>query len=433
MNSVFPRAELVDAILVRPEPIVVLEASAGMGKSILLRQIAQQEGLLVHADASSPVLHPGKIVLWDVPPHTTPDALPEQLLSGQYRAIIAKRPETKIPGLARALAYGAASVVDPELLLICEREAIAFFGAENAGRILDVSGGWPLVAFRPDGFGNLSAFLQLEFLHDVPDKPLVDLSLLAHGAHLLSREDNQFFPIARVGQDGRIELAVRGLAVPLKAAVEAVMTERLRLPAGTNAIADAYAQHGKPVEAIAICQHAGFYDKAYQYFHQAGGLFFLYYHGPDAFDRVLSGFPLSYAHQSEVLVLSFALQALKRGDISRARRLLVDRFGDYANDFEAVFSSRSIFSREFREFRFLMLIYEDYQFSEEMLKTLYAINAEFPGDAHLFRGSFYNSVLEFYIRRRQFAEAERWPSALCTITSRQRRLCYVSTSACIRR
>src|SRR5690349_20333800 len=121
------------------------------------------------------------------------------------------------------------------------------------------------------------------------------------------------------------------------------------------------------VDAILTYQAAGFNDNALTLFNRAGGLFFIYFHGPAAFDQVLSGFPPSYAHQSEMLVLSLALQALKRGDISRARRLLVDRFGDGANDIETVFASRSLFSREFREFRFLMLIYEDHQFSEESL------------------------------------------------------------------
>ncbi|RYD83911.1 MAG: LuxR family transcriptional regulator, partial [Sphingomonadales bacterium] len=189
-------------------------------------------------------------------------------------------------------------------------------------------------------------------------------------------------------------------------AVRSAISERIPTPSGAKAIAEAYAAHGRAVDAITTFQTAGFMDNAFQQFNKAGGLFFIYYHGSAAFDRVLAGFPPTYAHQSEILVLSLALQALKRGDISRARRLLIDRFGDMAHDLDAVFSHRSVFSREFREFRFLMLIYEDYQFSEEMLATLFRLNAEFPADAHLFRGSFYNSVLEFYIRRRRFAEAE---------------------------
>ena len=57
---------------------------------------------------------------------------------------------------------------------------------------------------------------------------------------------------------------------------------------------------------------------------------------------MLAGFPSSFAMQSETIVTAMALQALKRGDISLARRLLTDRYGETANDVEAVFSPRSL-------------------------------------------------------------------------------------------
>lgn len=406
MNAVLSRVEIVRHILERPEAIVVLEAPAGMGKSVILGQIAQQEKLRVHAGAAPPKVQAGRLVLWDIPPHAVPGPLPEQLLSGNCRAVIAKRPDTEIPGLPRALAYGAAHVLDRELLLVSADESERLFGPRQAEQILAVSGGWPLIAFRGSGFGNLSQFLRFEFLAELADEELVDLKLLAEGAELPCRGTDRFFPIARPGQNRRLQLCAQDLSGHLSSAVEAVISERLSTPAGANAIAEAYAEHARPVDAITTYQQVGFYDKALAQFNRAGGLFFIYFHGPAANDRVLAGFPASYAHQSETLVLSLALQSLKRGDISRARRLLADRFGDSANDVGTVFASRTLFSREFREFRFLMLIYEDHQFSEELLATLFNLIAEFPGDAHLFRGSFYNSVLEFYIRRREFAEAE---------------------------
>jgi DNA-binding CsgD family transcriptional regulator len=263
-----------------------------------------------------------------------------------------------------------------------------------------------LIAFQSDAGPDISAFLQHEFLQRIPADELVDLKLLIHGAALPARRQNSLFPLARTGADRMLHFRLPAVAGVLGEEVDIALRERVSTPAGIKMVAEAYADDGKVVEAIATFQQAGFFDNAFQQFNKAGGLFFIYFHGPAAFDQVLAGFPVHYAQQSEILVLSLALQSLKRGDISRARRLLIDRFGDTAHDFEAVFHARSLFSREFKEFRFLMLIYEDYQFSEEMLQTLFVLNAEFPGDAHLFRGSFYNSVLEFYIRRRQFAEAE---------------------------
>jgi DNA-binding CsgD family transcriptional regulator len=252
----------------------------------------------------------------------------------------------------------------------------------------------------------MSEFIEHEILDHASSEELVDLRHLLEGGSVPARQESRLLPFALPDEGGRLELNVRSWTSDLNRAIDVSISRRITTPAGAKAIAEAYAGHGRTVDAITTFQIAGFMDNAFQQFNKAGGLFFIYYHGPAAFDQVLAGFPASYAHQSEILVLSLALQSLKRGDISRARRLLIDRFGDHAHDFEAVFSPRSVFSREFREFRFLMLIYEDYQFSEEMLASLFKLNAEFPADAHLFRGSFYNSVLEFYIRRRRFAEAE---------------------------
>lgn len=407
MTELFHRHALITRILSFEQPITVLEAPGGMGKSVLLRQIAGRCGVKVWSSLEAPPGDRDDVpTLWDIPPYGAPQPLPERFLAGDGRIVIAKRPGVELGGMARAIAYGHAAHLEMEALLVSDEEAREAFGEQHAADVMARSGGWPLIAFQEHARLDLSAFLRREFLAAIADAELVDLKLLVEGAALPVRQSDSLFPIARIGDDRKLHFRVGAIAVALGEALDAAIGERAATPAGVKAIAEAYAGHGRSTEAIVTFQAAGFNDNALAQFSRAGGLFYIYYQGPASFDRVLAGFPTSYAHQSEMLVLSLALQALKRGDISRARRLLADRFGDSANDVEAVFTSRSIFSREFREFRFLMWIYEDHQFSDELLATLFALNAEFPGDAHLFRGSFYNSVLEFYIRRRRFAEAE---------------------------
>jgi DNA-binding CsgD family transcriptional regulator len=376
-----------------------------MGKSVLLRQIAEVTGATLHVGPASPRGETG-LVLWDIPPYGAPDPLPESLFAAGRRIVIAKRPGVELAGLIRAFAYGQAVRVDARDLLLDLDEASKAFGRVAAAGVLERCGGWPLAAFNGDRISDMAAFIEREILDHASPEELVDLKHLLEGGPVPARQESRLLPFALPGEGDRLELKVRTWTNDLKHALEASISRRIATPAGAKAVAEAFAGHDRVVDAIVTFQAAGFMDNAFQQFNKAGGLFFIYYHGPAAFDRVLAGFPPSYAHQSEILVLSLALQSLKRGDISRARRLLIDRFGDHAHDFEAVFSPRSVFSREFREFRFLMLIYEDYQFSEEMLSDLFKLNAEFPADAHLFRGSFYNSVLEFYIRRRRFAEAD---------------------------
>lgn len=400
----FIRDRLITRILALPEAVVLLEAPAGMGKSVLLRQIAERTGARIHVGMPPPG-GDAALALWDIPPYGTPEPLPERLFAPGKRVIIAKRPGVELAGLIRAFAYGHAVRIEGRDLLLDKQEAVEAFG-EAADAVLERCGGWPLAAFNGDRIADMSEFIEREILDHASSEELVDLKHLLEGGTAPARQASRLLPFALSGEAGRLELNVRTWADDLERAVDASIVRCITTPAGAKAVAEAYAAYGRVVDAITTFQTAGFMDNAFQQFSKAGGLFFIYYHGPAAFDRVLAGFPPSYAHQSETLVLSLALQSLKRGDVSRARRLLIDRFGDHAHDFEAVFSPRSVFSREFREFRFLMLIYEDYQFTEEMLSALFKLNAEFPADAHLFRGSFYNSVLEFYIRRRRFPEAD---------------------------
>ena len=382
----------------------MIEAPAGMGKSVLLRQIAAKTGETVHVGLAPPDGN-SSLALWDIPPYGVPAPLPESFLASGRRIIVAKRPGVELAGLIRAFAYGRAARIDGRDLLLDETETLAAFG-QAAGAVMDRCGGWPLAAFNGDQISDMSEFIGHEILDHASSEELVDLKHLLEGGSVPARQESRLLPFALPGKGDRLELNVRIWADDLNRAIDVSISRRITTPAGAKAIAEAYAAHGRVVDAITTFQTAGFMDNAFQQFNKAGGLFFIYYHGPAAFDQVLAGFPASYAHQSELLVLSLALQSCKRGDISRARRLLVDRFGDLSNDLDVVFAPRSVFSREFREFRFLMLIYEDYRFTEETLAHLFMLAAEFPSDAHLFRGSLYNCVLEFYIRQRRFAEAE---------------------------
>ena len=402
MHDLFDRSVLLAELLSRPEPIVVLDAPAGMGKSCLLYHVARHFGVEIERGAGLSVdVKPGAILVWDIPPYAKPEPLADAFAAGAARIFIAKRPDLVLSGLSRALVYGNAHVIDPNSLLLSDAELAEIFG-DRAEAIRKSSGGWPLAAFNSRLAGSaLVDFLANEMLRPMPASALVDLRMLLDGRGARSKSEYSLLPFER---EGGINTPV--VVVELGTALDMVIEGRLSVAAEAKAIAEAFVESGRPVDAILTFQRAGFFDSALRVFNDEHGDFFLYFHGPDAFERVLAGFPRSFALQTEALVLSLALQALKKGDVSRARRLLADRFGDHANDPEAVFSPRSVFSREFRAFRLLMLIYDDYFFSEELLDRCFALVAEFPIDDHLFRGSFYNSILEFYIRNRRFAEAE---------------------------
>lgn len=399
------RDDLCQRILENRHPIVVVEGPAGMGKSVLLEELAARLGSTIRRtdqidDGSDQPL------IWDVPTRLERIGLPESLIAGERRLILAKRPETRVEGLHRALAYGTACLIDRHLLLFSEAEIERIAASGTDVSLLRATGGWPLAAAGTQ-LPMLKDFLRVEFLASLRDSQLVELQFLLEGESLHEAEGRALLPLARRDEGGRqYVFAAPALAEDIGSALAAEIADRLQSPGGAREIAAAFSAHGRVPDAIAIFQKAGLYDNALKFFADAGGPYFLYHFGLDALDRVLSGFPHSVAHQSETIVLALTLQALKRGDISRAKRLLVDRYGDYANDAEVVFSPNTVYSRDFRALRVLMFIYEDFYFSDEMLARVFTFLSEFPSDAHLFRGMLYNDILEYYIRTQRYSEAE---------------------------
>lgn len=408
MDRLIDRPQIVREILAYHEPITVLTAPAGMGKSAILQLLARHFSAAV--TTSAPEAAGTGPVFWDIPPYGAPPPIPDAFLSGERRLFIAKRPNVVLPGLSRALAYRHARAVDTAQLLLSRNELVDLVGETQADAFLADTAGWPLAVFNQNLFSldaaAMSSFLQSELLDAMPEADLVDLRILLDGGAAKAFDGQDLLPFAKRDEAGMLRFGVPSLKQAIDEALKLAIATRIKTAAGAKATAEAFADRGCTVEAIETFQKVGFFDNALRLFEKAGGNFFIYYYGPEAFDKVLSGFPRTYAMQNEELVLSRALQALKQGDVSRARRLLAERHGDSANDMEMIFSSRSVFSREFRAFRLLMLLYEDYFFTDALLDRAYALMAEFPIDDHLFRGSFYNSVLEFYIRNRRFAEAE---------------------------
>jgi DNA-binding CsgD family transcriptional regulator len=408
--NILPRDELLDFILGRPEPVIVLEAAAGMGKSTLLSLLATRLGILVHHGESAPDVAPGRWALWDIAPSSRPGRFPEDFPAGKGRIVIAKRPETPLPGLSRAILYGYVLRLRTADLLITETELARHVGTEAAARIMTETGGWPLLAGYRDGTPMdkeaMENFLTAEFLRPLSSSTLVGLEMVLSRGQASAEDEERLAPLLRRDADGALEFAAEAVRAPLAAAVAGLLSRRAADPEEAKTVARAYAERGRATEAIVTFQKAGFLDLALETFTAAADRFYIYYYGSEAFDRVLAGFPTDFAMRHDLLVICLALQACKRGDVALARRLLEERFGKIANDLSKVFAAGSAFPKEFRAFRFVLLIYEDVFFTEQLLEQVFTLLSEFPTDAHLERGSFYNSILEFYIRGRRFAEAE---------------------------
>ena len=161
-----------------------------------------------------------------------------------------------------------------------------------------------------------------------------------------------------------------------------------------------------PVLEIITAQERGDHRHALALFKDNGGVYFIHFHGNAACLDVLNRFPKELVDSDETLTLALAMHALKAGNVTHARFLLVRRFGDEMHSLESVVRNRDDYSLAVRQFRFLMAIYEDQTISNELRTLLFDMLAELPIDDHLHRGAFYNAMLAVCLQRQELNEAE---------------------------
>lgn len=159
------------------------------------------------------------------------------------------------------------------------------------------------------------------------------------------------------------------------------------------------------VERILAAQARQDRVEALRLFREGGGVFFMHFHGLETCLRVLQSFPKEMQKRENLLVFAFAMHALKSGNVSRARYLIGERFGPEAHDLEYVLDQPARFPLDFRLFRFLMAMYEDAPITDAMRAELFELLGQVPLDDHLQRGSFYNAMLEVFVRKRELDAA----------------------------
>jgi len=375
------RAALVARIIADPGPVILIEAEAGTGKSWFLADLRGAGDGRLQIDVSAG----DGVVLPDGP------------------LILAKRPDTAVAGLARAEVYGRVSRYGGADLLFDAGELAAEPG------LWARTGGWACLipaarAGRP-GSGAMAAFLRAELLAPLSSAALVALETwLTDGDRAVTGAALLALPFAARGQP--MPAPLHAVRAPLARAIRALLVERATQRPEARAIALALIDAGRVPEGIALLQSIAAWDAALVALRNAGGLFFVHRFGPAAFDRMLAGFPPALLVEETTLVICRAIQAIKRGEVLVMRRILTDRWGDTVLDPATTIPARDCNVLEVRFIRLLTRTWEDFDLDARYLDQAYAMLPELPVDDDLRRGSFYNAVLEFYIRDRRFAEAE---------------------------
>jgi hypothetical protein len=295
-------AALIAAILRRPEPIMVLAAAAGMGKSTLLRIFSANKNVRFFTGLRPPdPPNRGAMALWDIPLDGDPFPLTDFHLHSEGRLVIAKRPEQRLQGLERAVAYGAAVMIDDEALCLREEDLRRPLGATKAREIIAKTGGWPILvkACLADCEPDAVSYSFQEMYAGLAEDVLVRAErALATDSSSILPPPGLFREIAR--REARREIQRRAFE-----------------PTACRRLASAFAGDGSIPDAVRVLQQAGLEEEALAAFVKAGGWAFIFHFGPQAFDDTLAPFSEVTCRRSEPAPIPM------EGHIAEVRRCAV--------------------------------------------------------------------------------------------------------------
>ncbi|WP_321382668.1 LuxR C-terminal-related transcriptional regulator [Rhizobium sp.] len=382
---------LIERILSDSRPVIAITAPAGFGKTYILDALAERiarSGI----DAGP----------WTICDHPTIRPNLSFIEKGQ-RYGIALRPGDTVAGLDRLRLY--AQVMDltgDDLLLTPD-----ILSPQDWDR----SAGWP-VLLSPGACIRDVASLERQLVTFLADESLADLEeadlcvLATCGDNwpgwLIMRLPPLKYPST---------LAYRYIENALPKAVEKLLILRLTDPEmrtdTSGILAQTLLQKPHNLEAVILRllerKHT---FQARTLFCKAGGWFLYYRLGHEAFLRLLSSLEAAGDDDLDELIISRAFVMIKTGDVAWAMQFLVRYFGPEMRDVLTVLSDNSQLSLRVRLFRITVLIYEDVAPTDRLLNALFDIGRDLPLDAPEQRGSFYNAMLEFFLRLRRYEEAD---------------------------
>jgi len=343
------------------------------------------------------------ILIWDVPVTARSARLPTQVLDNTSRIIIACRPEQRISGLARRIMYDGAVTLSGKDLSFREEE-LATLPETQWQRLMDGYAGWPgflTIAAEPDDEA-CTAYLRETFLASLSPAQTAELSLWLEAPSTEAAGDwRDFLPPALTNAPEQHADLLRLLHV-------AVQERFSTLVAGGAVIdiASALERAGRPLDAMDLLLDHGHEDHAAQILERAHGRELIYRSSVEAFQTIIMRFSQPIMATNETVLFAVARSLLKQGELSRVRHLVSRHMGhDYLDPLK-VLNRNSRFSFAARTFRLNLMISEDLTPSDAMITRLGEFMADYPlGDYGKWSG-YYNAILEFEVRRRNFREAE---------------------------
>lgn len=399
-----PRPDLCRRIVQAAAGVIFLRAPAGAGKTVALQMVAAalEKSVCALQQPRLDDIQDGWL-LWDVPASARSARLSAPLLDTARHIVIACRPDQRIGGLARQMLHGGSVVFDGGDLSFTQDE-LRDIPVEQARLLLDGYAGWP-------------AFLPLAACPD--DRMCIDYlreTLLSH----LSPAQTTALSIWLEAPSASLSLELVGLLPPLLSRAPERNPELLRLLAlatherlkifeaegAVIEVASALEKAGRSLDAMAVLLDHGHETHAAQILGRAHGLELIYRSSLTAFQDIIMRFSQATIATNETVLFAVTRTLLKQGELQRVRHLISKHLGsDYLDAFK-VLSRGSRFSFAARTFRLNLMIGEDLTPNDTMIVRLGEFMADYPLGDHGKWAAYYNALLEFEIRRRNFREAE---------------------------
>lgn len=404
MSMLLPRPRLCHRITSETAAVIFLRAPAGAGKTVALQMAAKalNRPVCILPQPRVNDVQDGWL-LWDVPVSARSARLSAQVLDVARHIVIACRPDQRISGLARQILHGGSATLDARDMAFGDDELRAL-PTEQARQLFDGYAGWPAflpLAACPDERVCVDYLRETFLSHLSPGQTTaVSIWLETPSASPASDWVSLLPPCLTEAPQRHPEL-LRLLAIAID--------ERLKTFEAEGAVievAAALEKAGRSLDAMALLLDHGHETHAAQILERAHGRELIYRSSLTAFRDIIMRFSPETIATNETVLLAVTRTLLKQGELQRVRHLVSRHLGsDYLDAFK-VLSGGSRFSFAARTFRLNLMIGEDLTPNDAMIARLGEFMADYPLGDYGKWAAYYNALLEFEIRRRNFREAE---------------------------
>ncbi|WP_037149937.1 helix-turn-helix transcriptional regulator [Rhizobium freirei] len=404
MDMPIPRPRLCRRIAEQRAGAIFLRAPAGAGKTVTLSMAAEAMGRHV-CSLQQPRLSDveGGWLFWDAPVSARSVRLSAQLLESVDVLVVACRPDQRISGLARLILHHGSVTIDANELTF-SREELDGLPPEETSRLLDRYAGWPafLPLTRSQAPRLAIDYLRENFLAHLSPAQTATLSIWLEAPMPTAGEDwSGLLPPLLIDEPDRHSELRELLIIAVR--------ERLATFENTAAVievAAAFEKAGRAIAAMTLLLDHGHEAHAAQILERSRGLELIYRNSLDAFRDIIMRFSHEMIAANEIVLFALARMLLKLGELQRVRHLVGKHLGtDYLDPLKVLLRG-SRFSFAARTFRLNLMISEDLMPTDAMITRLGEFMADYPMGDHGKWAAYYNALLEFEIRRRNFREAE---------------------------